>query len=59
MTSESLDRLKLFVSDHRRESLIAANNSKLNGYKQIALEHENRAALASLILKDLEKEHAI
>ena len=56
MTAEALERVKLFVSGHRHKSLCAALYARENKYKQVALEHENEAALADLILQDLEKE---
>ena len=57
MTFEALERLRLFVSGHRQRSLISANNARLNGYKTVALEHENEAAMAAMILRDLATEH--
>lgn len=59
MTFEALERVRLFVSEHRQRSLIAASNSRLNGYKTIALEHENEAAMAAVILRDLSAEHGV
>jgi hypothetical protein len=56
MTTETLERLKLFVQGHRHKSLVASVGARENGYKQIALEHENEARLADLILVDLEQE---
>jgi hypothetical protein len=44
------------VGGHRQKSLMAAQNSRLNGYKSVALEHENEAALAAVILQDLANE---
>lgn len=58
MTKDSLDRIKLYVENNRKESVIAATNCRLNGYTSTALKHENEAAFASLILKDIsEEEH--
>jgi hypothetical protein len=56
MTFETLERIRLFVSGHRHKSVIAASNARLNGYKSVALEHENEAQLAALILRDLREE---
>lgn len=56
MTFATLERLRLFVSGHRQKSLAAARNSRLNGYLVVALEHENEAALAQIILQDLANE---
>jgi hypothetical protein len=56
MTTETLERLKLFVSGHRHKSLVCALSAREHGHKQIALDHENEAQLAALLLKDLEKE---
>ena len=57
MTFETLERIRLYVIGTRRDDVLAASNSRLNGYKAIAMEHENRAQLAKLILDDLDKEH--
>jgi hypothetical protein len=57
MTFETLERIRVFVSGHRHKSVIAASNARLNGYKSVALEHENEAALAALILGDLANEY--
>jgi len=59
MTSECLERMRLFVSGHRRRSVLSASNSRLNGYQRIALEHENEVALADLILQDLANERGV
>ena len=56
MTFEVLERVRLFVAGHRQKSLIAASNARGNGYRMVALEHENEAALAAVILKDLANE---
>jgi hypothetical protein len=56
VTPESLERLKLFVAGHKHRSVLSASNAQENGYKQIALEHMNEAALADVILKDLDAE---
>jgi stringent starvation protein B len=56
MTSESLERIRLFVLGHRHKSLVAAVYARENGYKTVSLEHENEAQFASLILQDLENE---
>ena len=57
MTPESLERIKLFVAGHRRRSVLSASNARENGYKAVAMEHQNEAALADLILQDLASEH--
>jgi hypothetical protein len=60
MTPDSLDRIRYYVQQTRTEFLIAADNSRRNGYKTIAAQEENKAQLAKLILDDLEKEaHAV
>lgn len=56
MTFESLERIRLFVYETRHRLVVAASNARLNGYKEIAIEHENEAQLATLILKDLASE---
>jgi len=56
MTSECLDRLRMYVSGTRKQDVLAAGNSRLNGYKTIASDHENRVLIADLILRDLASE---
>jgi hypothetical protein len=56
MTAEAIERLKWYVTETRKGDVIAASNSRLNGYNTIAMEHQNRAALADLILADIAKE---
>lgn len=58
MDFDSLERLKLFVTGHKHRSVLAASMARQNGYKQIAMEHQNEAQLADLILKDLELENS-
>ncbi len=57
MTFDQIERLRLFVSGHKHKSVLSASNARQNGYKQVALEHENEAALATQILRDLSNEH--
>ena len=57
MTFEVLERIRLFVGANRQKSLVSARNARLNGYKSVALEHENEAELAAQILRDLAKEN--
>ena len=57
LTFDQIERLRLFVSGHKRRSILAMSNARENGYKVIAMEHENEAALASQILRDLSNEH--
>lgn len=56
MTQESIDRLKFYLRQTRTEFLRSANNSRLNGYKAVAAEEENKAQMAKLILDDIDKE---
>lgn len=56
MNVEVIERIRMFVSGTRQKSVLAASNCMLNGYKQVALEHQNEAVLADLILKDLNEE---
>jgi hypothetical protein len=56
MTSECLDRLRMYVNGTRKQDVLAARNSRLNGYSVIASDHENRVIIADLILKDLASE---
>ena len=56
MTSEGLDRLRLYVNGTRKQDVLAARNSRFNGYRAIAADHENRVMLADMILRDLASE---
>lgn len=56
MTSECLERVKLYVSGTRKQDAIAARNSRLNGYNAIACDHENRVLIADMILSDIASE---
>lgn len=56
MTSEILERIRLFVDGHRHRSRVTALNCKEGGYLQLAAEHTNEAILAEIILRDLEDE---
>ena len=53
MTSECLDRLRLYVNGTRKQDVLAARNCRLNRYGTLASDHENRVLIADLILKDL------
>ena len=53
MTSECLDRLLMYVNGTRKQDVLSARNSRLNGYNTIASDHENRVLIADLILRDL------
>lgn len=59
MNLEQLERVRLFVAGHKHRSVLSASNAKLNGYKSVALEHQNEAALADLILRDLAQEPTV
>jgi hypothetical protein len=56
MTLECLERVKFYVEKTRLEFLVAAENSRLNGYKKLALIEENKAQMAKVILDDLSRE---
>ena len=56
MTSECLDRLRMYINGTRKQDVLAARNSRLNGYNSIACDHENRVIIADLILQDLASE---
>ena len=58
MTFELLEEVKLFVSGNRHKAKSAAYIARLNGYNQIALDHENQVVLADKILKGLAEEKA-
>lgn len=56
MTAEALERVRFYVTSTGRVSKVAAQNCHLNGYHEVARKHENEAALADLILADLNAE---
>jgi len=56
---QTLERIRLYVSGTRQKALAAAQNAQLNGYKQVALDHQNEVQMANLILKDLAAEPLI
>lgn len=56
MTSECLERLHLYINGTRKQDVLAARNSRLNGYNSIASDHDNRVLIADLILRDLSSE---
>ena len=53
MTSESLERVILYVSEKKKADVISATVLRQNGHHAIANEHENEAEFAKIILKDL------
>jgi hypothetical protein len=53
MTFELLESVRLYIGQKVRLDRIAANNSRLNGYKSVALDHENEAVFGENILRDL------
>ena len=57
MTFEVIEELRFYLRGKVREDRISADNSRLNGYKEIALRHENEAALGDYLLKELSMEH--
>ena len=57
MTFELLEMVRLYVGATGRASKIAAQNCQLNGYKELALQHSNEAAMAEKIIRDLAPEH--
>lgn len=56
MTFETLERIRLFVNGCGRASKQAAYYARENGYRDIALKHDNEAALSDLILRELANE---
>ena len=56
MTFETLEDLRLFLSGSRHKAIVAAQNSRENGYLTVAMEHQNEAALADKLLKELAHE---
>ena len=57
MTPETLYKIRYFLTETRRKSLLSAQNAHLNGYRQVALDRENEAAEVALLLKELADEH--
>jgi hypothetical protein len=43
----------MYINGTRKQDVLAARNSRLNGYNSIACDHENRVLIADLILRDL------
>jgi len=56
MTADALERVTFFVTQTGRKCRVAAQNCHANGHHGIAFAHENEAALADLILADLNTE---
>jgi hypothetical protein len=46
----------MYINGTRKQDVLAARNSRLNGYNSIACDHENRVLIADLILRDLASE---
>ena len=57
MTFEVLEEIRLYVGCTGRAAKLAAQNCHLNGYHQVALQHENEAAMADKIITDLSQEY--
>jgi hypothetical protein len=57
VTFESIERIRLFVRESQRRLRISAVNLRQGGYKELALEKENEAQVAELILRDMANEH--
>jgi hypothetical protein len=56
MTVDVLERLRYYLKETGRASRVAAQNSELNGYKAVALKHQNEAAEADFLLRELSAE---
>ena len=56
MSPDFEERLRLYLEGTGRASRIAAQNCLLNHYIDVALQHENEAALAESLLRDLAHE---
>lgn len=56
MTFEVLESLRLYLRSTSRAARVAANNCRQNGYKELALQHDNEAALGEKLLRDLAQE---
>ena len=56
MSPDFEERLKLYLEGTGRASRIAAQNCRLNHYIEVALQHENEAAMSERLLKELDKE---
>lgn len=57
MTFETLEKIRLYVGQTARASRAAAQNAQLNGYRTVALRHENEAAMGFQILNELVNEY--
>ena len=53
MNFQTLENIRLYVGQKARKDRIAAYNSRLNKYSEIAAELENEVVFAEQILKDL------
>jgi hypothetical protein len=56
MTQAVLQSLQFYIEQTGRAARVAAQNCHLNGYHVVALKHENEAALAESLLRDLANE---
>lgn len=56
MNFQTLEDVRLFVSSTTHKLKVSANNAHLNGYHEVAREHENEAAFGDKILKELAQE---
>lgn len=56
MNLDGLERIKLYITETRKQDVLAARNSRLNGYTKIASDHENRVLMADMALRDLREE---
>jgi hypothetical protein len=57
MNFQTLEDVRLFVGSETRKIRIAAQNSQLNGYKEIAMQLFNEAAFGEKILRELANEY--
>ena len=57
MTFEVLEEIRLFVGSTGRAAKQSALNCRLNGYKELALRHDNESAMADKIMRALANEH--
>jgi hypothetical protein len=56
VTSDLIERLKLFVEGHRHKSRVLELNCRESGYITLSAEHHNEAVFAEQLLLELAKE---
>jgi len=57
LTFETIEKFRFYIGCKVRQDKIAAQNSRENGYREVALRHDNEAVYGEQLLKDLANEH--